>query len=196
MINKVIFASNNKNKIREIKSKLKDLNIEVLSQSEAGFNIEVDETGATFEENSILKAKAIYKLAKMPVIADDGGLEVNFLDGRPGVYSARFCGPDATDKDRCNKILELMNDVKEEDRSARFRCVICYIDELGVIRTFEGVCEGKISKEPIGNSNFGYDPIFLVGDKSFAQMSETEKNKISHRGRAIDKWINFLKNDK
>lgn len=192
MINKVIFASNNKHKIQEIKSKLAKFNIEVLSQKEAGYDIEVEEIGTTFEENSILKAKAIFELAKIPVIADDGGLEVDYLDGKPGVYSARFCGPDATDKDKYNKILELMKNVEDKDRTARFKCVICYIDESGVVRTFEGICEGKISRQPIGNNDFGYDPIFLYGDKSFAQISEEEKNKVSHRGRAIDKWVEFL----
>lgn len=196
MINKVIFASNNKHKIQEIKSKLDKFNIEVVSQKEAGYDIEVEETGNTFEENSILKAKAIYELAKIPVIADDGGLEVDYLDGKPGVYSARFCGPDATDKDKYNKILELMKDVEDKKRTARFRCVICYIDKSGEIRTFEGICEGKISRAPIGDNDFGYDPIFLVGDKSFAQISKEDKNKISHRGRAIDKWVEFLKNEK
>ena len=196
MIKKVIVASNNKHKIKEIKAKLSNMNIEVLSQKEAGYDIEVDETGTTFEENSMLKAKTIYNLAKQPVIADDGGLEVDFLDGRPGVYSARFCGPDATDKDKYMKILELMKDVEDSKRSARFRCVISYIDENGKEHAFEGICDGKISKEPMGNDDFGYDPIFLVGDKTFAQISEEEKNKISHRGRAIDKWVQYLRNEK
>lgn len=194
MIKKIIVASNNKNKIREIKSKLANMEIEVLSQREAGFDIEIDETGTTFEENSMIKAKAIYKLAKAPVIADDGGLEIDFLDGKPGVYSARFCGPDATDKDKYMKILEMMKDVDEEKRTARFRCIITYIDENGEEHAFEGICNGKITREPMGDNDFGYDPIFLVGDKSFAQISEEEKNKISHRGRAIDKWIEYLKN--
>ena len=196
MIKKVIVASNNKHKIKEIKAKLSNMNIEVLSQKEAGYDIEVDETGTTFEENSMLKAKTIYNLAKQPVIADDGGLEVDFLDGRPGVYSARFCGPDATDKDKYMKILELMKDVEDSKRSARFRCVISYIDENGKEHAFEGICDGKISKEPMGNDDFGYDQIFLVGDKTFAQISEEEKNKISHRGRAIDKWVQYLRNEK
>ncbi len=196
MISKVIVASNNKNKIREIKAKLADLNIEVLSQREAGFDIEVDETGTTFEENSMLKAKTIYDLAKAPVIADDGGLEVDFLDGKPGVYSARFCGPEATDRDRYMKILELMKDVPDEKRTARFRCIISYIDEEGKEHAFEGICNGKIAYEPMGDNDFGYDPIFMVGDKSFAQMTEEEKNKISHRGRAVDKWVEHLKDVK
>lgn len=196
MISKIIVASNNKNKIREIKAKLADLNIEVLSQREAGFDIEVDETGTTFEENSMLKARAIYNLANAPVIADDGGLEVDCLDGKPGVYSARFCGPDATDRDKYMKILDMMKDVEEEKRTAQFRCVISYIDEKGQEHAFEGICRGKIAQEPMGENDFGYDPIFLVGDKSFAQITQEEKNKISHRGRAIDKWVEYLKNIK
>ncbi len=194
MIKTIILASNNKNKVREIKAKLSPLNIDVISQREAGYDIEVEENGSTCEENAILKAKAIYNLAKAPVISDDGGLEVDFLDGKPGIHSARFCGPDATDQDRYNKILELMKDVEDDKRAARFRCEICYIDENGQVKIFEGICEGKIAKEPAGDDDFGYDPIFLVGDRTFAQMSQEEKNKISHRGKAIDKLVDYLKN--
>lgn len=193
----VILASNNKNKIKEIKSKLSPFGIEIVSQSESGYNIDVEETGTTFEENAILKARAIYERAKIPVISDDSGLEVDFLDGKPGVYSARFCGPDATDKDKYNKILELMKDVKDESkRTARFVCVICYIDKDGKEHIFKGSCEGKIAFTPQGDNDFGYDPIFLVGDKTFAQMSQEEKNKISHRGIAVNKMQEYLKNMK
>lgn len=192
----IILASNNKNKLREIKSELSFFNIDVLSQKEAGYDIDVDETGTTFKENAILKAEAIYKESKKPVIADDSGLEVDFLNGEPGVYSARFCGANATDKDRINKILELMNDVKDDNkRTARFVCAICYIDENGEKHIFEQSCEGIIAKAPQGDNDFGYDPIFLVGEKSFAQMTEEEKNKISHRGKAIKELVNYIKNN-
>lgn len=191
----IILASNNKNKLREIKSKLSSFNIDVLSQKEAGYDIDVEETGTTFKENAILKAEAIYKVSKKPVIADDSGLEVDFLNGEPGVYSARFCGENATDKDRINKILELMKDVDDNNkRTARFICSICYIDENGKKHIFEQSCEGIIAKAPQGENDFGYDPIFLVGDKSFAQISEQEKNEISHRGKAIKELVNYLKN--
>lgn len=191
----IILASNNKHKIKEIKAKLGLLNIDILSQRESGCNIDAEENGTTFAENAAIKAKALYEVLKRPVIADDSGLEVDFLDGAPGVYSARFCGPDATDKDKYNKILELLQDVKDtKKRSARFKCVICYIDEQGKEHFFEGVCEGTISFEPRGDNDFGYDPIFLVGDKTFAEMSQEEKNKISHRGLAIDKLYEYLKN--
>lgn len=190
----IILASNNKNKLREIKSKLSSFNINVLSQKEAGFDIDIEETGTTFKENAILKAEAIYKIAKKPVIADDSGLEVDFLNGDPGVYSARYCGENATDKDRINKILDLMKEVEDNSkRTARFVCSICYIDEIGEKHIFEQSCEGIIAKEPQGENNFGYDPIFLVGDKSFAQISEQEKNEISHRGKAINELVNYLK---
>ena len=190
----IILASNNKHKIQEIKAKLELLNIDILSQSESGYNIDVEENGTTFAENAAIKAKALYEIIKKPVIADDSGLEVDLLDGAPGVYSARFCGPDATDKDKYNKILELLKDVNDiEKRAARFKCVICYIDERGKEHFFEGACEGTISFEPKGDGDFGYDPIFLVGDRTFAEMSEEEKNKISHRGLAIDKLFEYLK---
>ena len=194
MNKKIIIASNNKNKIREMKSKLNPLGFDIVSQSEAGYNIDVEETGTTFKENALLKAKALYELSKSPVMSDDAGLEVDYLDGAPGVYSARFCGPNATDNDKCNKILELMKDVKDETkRAARFVCTICYIDENGEEHLFEGKCEGKIAFAPQGDNGFGYDPIFLVGDKSFAEISEEEKNKISHRGLAINKLVEYLK---
>ncbi len=194
---KVILASNNKNKLKEIKEKVKELDIEIISQKEAGFDFEVDETGTTFEENAILKAEAIYNLVKEPVIAEDGGIEVDYLDGKPGVYSHRFAGENATDEDRINKILTLLKDVPDEKRTARFRCVGCYIDENGEKHIFEGIAEGKIGIEPHGYDGFGYDPIFICElGKSFAEISSEEKNSISHRGRMVNKFVEYLKNNK
>lgn len=190
---KIIVASNNKGKILEIKEKLKAFNIEVLSLKEANIDIEIEETGTTFAENAILKARTIYKLTKTPVLADDSGLEVDCLDGKPGVYSHRFAGPDATDEDRINKILELMTNIPDEKRSARFRCSICYIDENGKENLFDGTVEGKIGYEPKGNDGFGYDPIFVLeSGKTFAQISQEDKNKISHRGKAINKFAQLF----
>ena len=191
-MNRIILASNNKNKLREMKEKLGEYGIEVISQAEAGINIEVEETGTTFKENAILKATEIFNRLKMPVIADDSGLEVDALDGKPGVYSARFCGPNATSEDKYNKILDLMKDIQEEKRTARFKCAICYIDENGDTHIFEKACEGKIAKEPHGTDGFGYDPIFLVGNKTFAEMSGEEKNKISHRGLAVNALMEYI----
>ena len=190
---KLILASNNKNKLKELKEKLSKFDIEVISQKEAGFDIEVDETGTTFEENAILKAEAIYNEIRKPVLADDSGLEIDALGGQPGIYSHRFAGENATDEDRINKVLTLMKDVEEEKRTARFKCVGCYIDENGEKHIFEGCAEGKISNEPYGQNGFGYDPIFICElGKSFAEISREEKNKISHRGRMTDKFVKYL----
>lgn len=188
----VILASNNKNKLKEFKEKLKRFDINVISQKEAGFDIDVEETGTTFTENAIIKAETIYDLCKKPVISDDSGLEIDFLDGAPGVYSHRFAGPEATDKDRINKVLKLMKDVPNDKRTARFKCSICYIDSNREKHIFEGCCDGKIAREELGNNNFGYDPIFLCGDKTFAQMSRDEKSEISHRGLAMKKFLEFM----
>ena len=189
----IILASNNEHKLKEIRAKLKNGNIKIISQKEAGFNIEVDETGTTFEENAILKAETIYKLAKKPVLAEDGGLEVDYLNGEPGVYSHRFAGENATDEDRKNKILTLLKDVPDEKRTARFKCVGCYIDENGQKHIFEGISEGKIGYESKGTDGFGYDPIFICEyGKTFAEISAEEKNKISHRGRLIEKFVKYL----
>ena len=189
----VILASNNKNKLKEIQEKLEKFDIKVVSQKEAGFDIEVDETGTTFEENAILKAETIYKMCNKPVIAEDCGLEVDFLDGKPGVYSHRFAGENATDEDRVNKILDLMKDVEDEKRTARFRGVICYIDENGEKHLFEGIAKGSIAREPKGYDGFGYDPIFICElGRTFAEISSEEKNSISHRGRMVEKLVDYL----
>lgn len=193
---KIILASNNKNKLRELKEKLNKFKIEVISQKEAGYDIEVDETGTTFEENAILKAEAIYKLSGKPVIAEDSGLEVDYLDGMPGVYSHRFAGENATDEDRVNKILSLMEGVSEEKRTARFKCVACFIDKDGERHIFEGTTEGKIAESAIGKNGFAYDPIFICElGKTFAEVSSEEKNMISHRGRMIDSFIKYIEDN-
>ena len=193
MIKKIIFASNNKGKIRELKDILSSLGIEVVSQREAGFDIEADETGTTFAENSAIKAKAIYELAKIPVLADDSGLCVDALDGQPGVYSHRFAGENATDEEKCRYILEKLENVSDEKRTARFICDMCFIDENGREYHAEGKCEGKIGREEKGNNGFGYDPIFVVGNRTLAELEETEKNQISHRAEALNKMKEILK---
>lgn len=195
MENIVILASNNKNKLKEIKTKLNPYGIEVVSQKEAGFDIDVEETGTTFSENAILKAEAIYKMANKPVISDDSGLEIDALNGEPGIYSARYAGENATDADKINKVLNLMKDVTDENkRTARFKCAICYIDNNGEKHIFEQSCEGVIATETHGDNGFGYDPIFMVGEKSFAELSSDEKNLISHRGKAVKELVEYLKN--
>ena len=190
---RVILASNNKGKIAELKEILSPLGYEIISQSEAGFNFSAEETGTTFEENAKIKAKAIYDKCKMPVIADDSGLEVDALDKRPGVYSARYGGQELSYDKKCNMLIDELKDVPDEKRTSRFVCVIYYIDQSGKETYFRGECEGKIGYELKGNNGFGFDPIFYVDSKSFAQISAETKNKISHRAKALQKLTTYLK---
>ena len=178
---KIVLASNNKNKLREIREILDPLGFEVLSQSEAGADIEAEENGKTFAENAYIKAKAAYDLTGLPVIADDSGLEVDALNGAPGIYSARY----APEGQRKARILEELKDVPDEKRGASFTCCICYINSEGTAHYFTGQCFGKIGYECRGTNGFGYDPIFMYGEKSFAEISPEEKNSISHRARAL-----------
>ena len=188
----IILASNNEHKLVELREKLRPFEIEVMSQREAGYDIEVDETGTTFEENAELKAEAIFRLSHTPTIADDSGLMVDALGGQPGVYSHRFAGPNATDDDRINKLLGLLQDTPDEQRTARFRTAICYIDETGKKHIFEGTCEGTIGHEKKGENGFGFDPVFVYEGRTFAERSREEKNKVSHRGRAIGKFVEYI----
>ena len=146
-------------------------------------------------ENSLLKAHTVYDRTGLPAIADDTGLEVDALDGAPGVYSARFSGADATYEDNVNKLLSVMEDVSDDMRSARFRTVISFVDEVQELWT-EGFIEGRITRDPRGNMGFGYDPIFYIPrlEKTFAELSTAEKNKISHRGLALQKLRKILIN--
>lgn len=188
----IVVASNNKHKIDEIKTILKNLDIGVLSLKEVGITIEVEETGSTFVENAYIKAKEIYDLLKADnycVLSDDSGLAVDALDGAPGVFSARFSGEHGNDKKNNEKLLKLMENVPEEKRSAKFICaMVLIIDENKIIKV-QGESEGYILREEIGENGFGYDPLFFtkVYNKTFAQLSEEEKNSISHRGNALIK---------
>lgn len=194
---KAVLASNNKNKLRELKEILSPMGFDVISQSEAGIDIEVEENGTTFEENSLIKAKAIHDiLPDACVIADDSGLEVDYLGKAPGVYSHRYAGENATDKDRCDKILSELEGVDDEKRTARFVCAVQFISSDGKVITARGTCEGRIGHEPVGENGFGYDPIFMVGDKSMAELSSDEKNRISHRADALNKLVELLKEEK
>ncbi len=193
MNKKIILASNNKGKIREISDILSPLGYEVISQRDAGADFEVEETGTTFKENAGIKARAVFEHCKTAVIADDSGLEVDFLDGAPGVYSHRFAGENATDADRNNKLLNELENASDEKRGAQFVCVICFIDESGKEEYISGVCRGKIGYEPIGENGFGYDPVFMYGEKSFAQIPSEEKNKISHRAKALEGLCTLMK---
>ena len=189
----LIIASNNKGKIREYKELLEPLGFNVMSQSEANINLEVEETGETFEENAELKANAIYEFTHKYVLSDDSGLEIKALNNEPGVYSARYKGIE-TAEERNKYVLNKLKGVK--DREARFICVICFIDENGNKEIFKGIWPGIINDEISGNNGFGYDPIFIGENQKVttANLSEEEKNKISHRGRATKMLLEFLKN--
>ncbi len=181
----LLVASGNKGKIREIKSILSDLNIEILSLKDVGINADIEENGSTFEENALIKACEIAKLVDMPVLADDSGLCVDALNGAPGIYSARYAGENATDADRIGKLLAELKNVN--DRNARFVCVMAMVLPDGQRIVSEGTVQGTIAKEPMGASGFGYDPVFIPNGyrQSFAQLGEDEKNKLSHRYNAL-----------
>ncbi|ELC8443532.1 XTP/dITP diphosphatase [Clostridium perfringens] len=192
---KFILASNNAHKVKEIKEILKDFDFEILSLKEAGIDIEVEEDGKTFEENSFKKADEIrkYLVSKgennFIVMADDSGLEVDYLNGAPGIYSARYAGEHGNDAKNNEKILNELKGVKEEDRKANFICVIVAVTDKGEKIVAEGKSYGVILEELSGNEGFGYDPLFFVPEykKTFAEMNSDEKNAISHRGRALEK---------
>ena len=184
----VVIATNNKSKVDELRRMLEPLGFTVYSLKDKNISIEVEETGETFAENALIKARAIYELVKCPVIADDSGLCVDALGGAPGVYSARYSGEG--DKANNAKLLREMEGVT--DRSAQFVCVIAYLDEKGASHTFTGVCRGEIGFEERGLFGFGYDPLFMVGDRSVAEMAPEEKDTISHRGDAMRKMAEYL----
>ncbi len=189
---KLIIASNNKGKIREYRQLLEPFNYEVFSQSEAGVDFEADETGETFAENAAIKARAIFEKFDCAVLADDSGLIVDALDGEPGVYSARY-GNLSTDKERSDLILKKLLGVPNDERTARFVCAIHFISKWGEEISVEGVCEGAIGRESVGENGFGYDPIFMYGEESFAEISADVKNEVSHRNAALKQLIEKLK---
>lgn len=184
---KFIIATNNPKKLKELERILKPLGVEAISAKAAGVKLdEVEETGETFAENAFLKANAAYKLTGMPSIADDSGLSVDALNGAPGVYSARYAGENATDKDRINKLLDEMQNIPKDKRAAHFTSSICCILPNGEKIAVEGICNGTIGYEPVGDGNFGYDPVFIYNnDKTFAQMTSEDKDQVSHRGNSL-----------
>lgn len=192
---RVVLASGNKGKVREINQLLSGLDIEVLPQTE--FDVpEIEETGLTFVENAILKARNAAAHTGLPAIADDSGLEVDALKGAPGIYSARYAGADATDAENVAKLLREMKNVPDGKRSARFQCLMVYMEhELDPTPLIcQGTWEGSIATEEHGDSGFGYDPVFLVPgrDCTAAQLSAEEKNRLSHRGQALRKLLQAL----
>ena len=188
---KLIIASSNKGKLKEFSALLSPLGYEVYSAKEAGIDIEVEETGKTFAENSALKARAIYDICKECVLADDSGLCVDALGGAPGVYSARYGGLES-EKERTALLLENMKDVPEDKRTAHFVCTIHFIYADGREIAVEGRVDGKIAFEPTGENGFGYDPVFLYNGVSFASVSQEEKNRVSHRANALKALLGKL----
>lgn len=185
---KFIIASNNPKKLKELERILNPLGINAVTAKQEGITLdEVEETGTTFAENAFLKAQAAFKKTGLPSVADDSGLSVDALDGRPGVYTARYGGENATDEDRYLKLLDELKDVPADNRSAHFTSAICCILPDGTVIEAEGICEGKIAFAPCGSEGFGYDPVFMFGDKSYAQLSAEEKDLVSHRGKALRK---------
>jgi len=196
---KIVLATRNKNKVEEIREILKMyLDNEVFSQiellSSADFQIpEIEEDGETYEENALKKAREVYKFTKLPSLADDSGIEVEILGGRPGVFSARYAGEGATDEENNKKLLKELENVPIEKRKAKFKCVIAYVDSVEE-RIFYGETSGKVIFEPLGDGGFGYDPLFLPDgfDLTYAQLPGEVKNRISHRSKALQKFAEFL----
>ncbi len=190
---KLIVATNNAHKLTEFKRILEPMGYTVCGQREMGVEIEVEEKGSTFAENALLKAAAIHKATGLTVVADDSGLCVDALDGAPGVYSARYAGENATDADRNQKLLQNMANVADDVRTAAFVSAIALVFSDDDIIQCQGECKGEIGYSPLGENGFGYDPIFMIGDKSFAQLTSQQKDEISHRGRALEKLEQLLK---
>jgi XTP/dITP diphosphohydrolase len=189
----IILASHNKDKIEELQSALASFKIELKSALDFPHLKEVEEDRKTLKGNALKKAQYVYQETGLPALADDTGLEVDALDGRPGVYSARYACESATYQDNVNKLLEELAGVAEKDRSAQFRTVVAFVTE-SESHTFEGICRGTILTQPRGDKGFGYDPVFQPNeyDQTFAELDAKIKNKISHRGKAIRKYCKWL----
>ena len=186
-MNKIVFATSNAGKMREIREILKDLNVEILSMKEAGIDVDIVEDGKTFEENALIKARTIRDLTDLLVLADDSGLEVDALNKEPGFYSARYMGEDTPYDLKNANIIERLSGLKGEERSARFVCVIAAAFPDGTEETRRGTIEGQIAYAPAGENGFGYDPVFYVPEYkcTTAQLPSEQKNEISHRGKAL-----------
>ncbi len=187
MIDKIIFATGNKGKMKEVRMILKDLGLPVLSMKEAGVQADIVEDGTTFEENAKIKAVAVQKLTGALVLADDSGLEIDYLNKEPGIYSARYMGEDTSYSVKNANLISRLAGVPDEQRTARFVCAIAAAFPDGEVLTTRGTIEGIIGYEERGENGFGYDPIFYLPEykKSTAELSPEEKNALSHRGRAL-----------
>ena len=189
---KFVLATHNPGKLREMGGILKDLGVEVVSPAALGIPVDVEETGTTFLENALLKAKAICRAANLPAIADDSGLCVDALNGAPGVYSARYGGEGLDDRGRCMLLLNSLRGATT--RAAHFSCAVACAFPNGDTLTAEGRCDGFIAYAPLGDGGFGYDPVFLLpgAGKTFGQLSQEEKSTVSHRGKALKEFAGKL----
>lgn len=204
MMQKIIFATGNAGKMREIRDILKEVDAQILSMKEAGIDADITEDGTTFEENAVIKAKAVAGILQgheeetyrnAVVLADDSGLEIDYLNKEPGIYSARYLGEDTPYSVKNKNLIERLAGVPDEERTARFVCAIAAVLPDGEVVTTRGVIEGRIDYQEKGDNGFGYDPIFYVPEYgcTTAQLSEEEKNQISHRGKALETMKKELK---
>ena len=191
---RLLLATNNAGKVAEFRQLLAGCGWELVTPAELGLTMQVEETGQTYAENATLKAVEYARAGGLVTLADDSGLEVDAMDGRPGVLSARYAGADRTDQERVQALLEELADVPDEERTARFRCVIAITDATGRVELVDGTVEGRIGHEPRGENGFGYDPIFLLPDRGMttAELPPDEKNAVSHRAVAAQKARTIL----
>ena len=194
---KIIFATGNENKLREIRQITENMGIEIVSMKDAGYYTEVEETGTTFEENAYLKASAIAKKCNLPTLADDSGLEIDYLNKEPGIYSSRFMGEDTPYSVKNAELLRRMEGVPDEKRTARFVCAICFVRPDGSSETVRATMEGRVAYKSAGKNGFGYDPIFFLPERgcTSAELSPEEKNEISHRGKALRMMRDILEKE-
>ena len=194
---KIIFATGNENKLREIRQITENMGIEIVSMKDAGYYTEVEETGTTFEENAYLKASAIAKKCNLPTLADDSGLEIDYLNKEPGIYSSRFMGEDTPYSVKNAELLRRMEGVPDEKRTARFVCAICLVRPDGSSETVRATMEGRVAYKSAGKNGFGYDPIFFLPERgcTSAELSPEEKNAISHRGKALRMMRDILEKE-
>ncbi len=191
---RILLATNNAGKVREMVALLADTPFAMVTPGDLGLALDPEETGDTFEANAALKARAFAEASGLPALADDSGIEVDALGGEPGVRSARYAGPEASDEDRVRYLLGKLEGVEWERRSARFRSVVALAHPDGEVKLFEGACEGVVAFEPRGDKGFGYDPIFYIPtlDRHMAELDMDEKNRMSHRGQAVRKAAEYL----
>ena len=191
---RIIFATTNEGKMKEIRMIMSDLGVEILSMKEAGCSLDIVEDGESFEENAIIKARAVAGVCNDIVLADDSGLEVDYLNKEPGIYSARYLGEDTPYSVKNKSIIDRLDGVEDDKRTARFVCAIAAVFPDGTVRTTRGTREGRITEEPMGENGFGYDPIVYVPEfgRTTAQLTAEEKNKVSHRGKALEQMKTYI----